>query len=286
MTLTAEALDLATMTLGQLCDAYDTRQVTGDAMCAEVERRKAVVGVAALRAELDQVAAERRERARRNRLADRTRALQAAYWTELEAHVAAAEAQTNGYFLSPAGRLAVPAEATAHYLWTCRERDAWKWASEELRAFWDANGRLTFGTYRRQLAATGRAAREEHEAAKLTARLAVWRPVAGGKVRACTVRVNGAPRRAWWALSASGVASLHETREAACSALSAAPAPVAAAVEAPATAPACLLATARRGHMAAVVAAMARRVAGLPDRLMDMADSIPVAYGQAGSVTA
>lgn len=65
----------------------------------------------------------------------------------------AAEAATNGYLLSRAGLAAVTGPFA---LWRGPEAVAMRYASEELRAFWDDFPRLTVTEYRRGLAASRR----------------------------------------------------------------------------------------------------------------------------------
>jgi hypothetical protein len=60
-----------------------------------------------------------------------------------------AESETRGHMLNAAGRAAGIHPRT---LFTGPEARARKYASEELRNFWDDNGRMTIGEYRRHLA--------------------------------------------------------------------------------------------------------------------------------------
>ena len=64
-----------------------------------------------------------------------------------------------GTMFSPEGFANGPADEFS--LWTVRDSDARRWASRELREWWDLHGRLTVGKYAKQRADAIRAARED-----------------------------------------------------------------------------------------------------------------------------
>jgi hypothetical protein len=76
----------------------------------------------------------------------------AAYRKALEDQYFAAEAATNGYLLTAEGqRKGIDPRA----LWRQNETYARRWASEELKAWWDEHGRLTFDQFATQLLSGG-----------------------------------------------------------------------------------------------------------------------------------
>lgn len=78
----------------------------------------------------------------------------------VESAFTAAEAQTRGHMLSKAGRAA---RVDPRSLWTGPETRARKYASEELRAYWDQHGRLTKAEWDRLSAGEQAAAEYEDE---------------------------------------------------------------------------------------------------------------------------
>jgi hypothetical protein len=105
------------------------------------------------------------EAARRDRKA-RQHAREAARWArireewELFAHAQylAADAETRGNLLSRAG---IEAGITEWSLWSGSWRSVEKYASEELRNFWDANPRMTVNAYWEQSKQQAKAARAD-----------------------------------------------------------------------------------------------------------------------------
>jgi hypothetical protein len=87
-----------------------------------------------------QVLDEMARRDRAERAAERKTARKFARWEEVERQIAAAEHATNGYMVNAAGRAK---GITEWQLFTGRERDAWKYSTEELKAFWERNPRPT-----------------------------------------------------------------------------------------------------------------------------------------------
>jgi hypothetical protein len=75
-----------------------------------------------------------------------------------EAQHNAAEAATNGYMLSAAGR---EAGISTFDLWTGSDAQAAKFASEELLEHWESNPRLTVSAFQAQQRADRRAMREQ-----------------------------------------------------------------------------------------------------------------------------
>jgi hypothetical protein len=67
-----------------------------------------------------------------------------AFRKELQRQYFDAEAATNGYLLTAAGQ---QAGLDTLDLWRNNEAYARKWASDELKEWWDNNGRLTFDTF-------------------------------------------------------------------------------------------------------------------------------------------
>jgi hypothetical protein len=86
--------------------------------------------------------AERKERQRERRRAER-----AEYDLYVHAAWLAAEAACNGYLLSKAG---LEKGIDPVKLWPMWEERAIRLASEELRGWWAANGRITFAEWQRQ----------------------------------------------------------------------------------------------------------------------------------------
>ncbi|TCO64377.1 phage minor capsid protein [Actinocrispum wychmicini] len=76
----------------------------------------------------------------------------AAYAKALEVQYLAAEAATNGYLLTPTGQRK---GLDPRQLWRQNETYARKWASDELKEWWDINGRLTFDQFAAQLLSGG-----------------------------------------------------------------------------------------------------------------------------------
>lgn len=141
------AASLRTLTDDELAAAY----VTGDATT-----QAAVLAEAARR--------DRAEAARKARAAVR------AEWAEgAHAQYLAAEAATNGYLLSREGQAA---GIDPWALWAGPERVAMRYASEELREFWQTTPRLTVSAYRQQLADARRIARDEADLAAWEAEMA------------------------------------------------------------------------------------------------------------------
>ena len=110
--------------------------------------------------------AQRRDQAAANaaRIAPARQALDAIReeWHEAAlAHYAAARASMTckGTMFSPEGFANGPADEFS--LWTVRDSDARRWASRELREWWDLHGRLTVGKYAKQRADAIRAAQED-----------------------------------------------------------------------------------------------------------------------------
>lgn len=196
---------LRALTDDELLAAYSTSGETGQAaVLAEAARR------------------DRADAARKARQAAESAWMDAAF-----AEYLAAEQATKGRMLSREGMARGPSDPFG--LWRLPERQALRFASEELREHWLDHPRLSLAGYRRQLAAAKRAERDERELAAVTATTApvpasAWTPVPGGSVRLTTVRVNGALTGAWWSMTTAGVATLHRSREAAEQALAPVPA--------------------------------------------------------------
>lgn len=105
---------------------------------------------------------ERRERTEKTtaRRKDKTAALREEHHLAVHAAYLDAERETRGHMLSREGRAAGVDPRT---LWTGPEARARKYASEELRAYFDQHGRLTAGEWRRRSAQERDAAEYEDE---------------------------------------------------------------------------------------------------------------------------
>lgn len=157
--------------------AADIRQLS-DEQLADVWRAGGI-DLAELEAE-----SARRDRAEAARAARRAREIQ---WAEaMHAQFTAAESYCRGNMLSAAGERArvnpydgqrEPIEP--EQLWRVSERDAQRWASEELCNFWLDNPRLTYGAWCRQnsAAADARRARDEADLASMATQPATRAPV-------------------------------------------------------------------------------------------------------------
>jgi hypothetical protein len=118
-------------------------------------------------ADEDTAAAILAEMARRDRAA-RAHARDAARWAATyaawhdfaHAQYLAAEAETNGYLLNKAG---VADGIDPWALWSGAASVVAKYASEELRSFFDRNARMTVSEYHGQVRRERRAAREAYE---------------------------------------------------------------------------------------------------------------------------
>ena len=130
-----------------------------------------VITFADARAEFDRREANERRAAT-------IRARQSAWHDAAHAQYLMACAATNGYLLSRAGQAAhgTPRLRTEFDLWRCSERDAERYASEELREFWYHSPRITPAQYAREIAASKRdeyaTARAERAPVPATADLA------------------------------------------------------------------------------------------------------------------
>jgi hypothetical protein len=106
---------------------------------------------------------EELERQERSNLIDRDRmpgetrdqALRRAYKEQIAVSYVQAEAATNGHMLSPAGRAA---GIDPYSLFSGPRARAAKWASDELKEWWEQNGRPTFAEFKGQMEG-GRAGR-------------------------------------------------------------------------------------------------------------------------------
>jgi hypothetical protein len=74
-------------------------------------------------------------------------AIREEWYLAAHADYLAAEAETNGYLLSRAG---LAADVDPISLWSGPADRAYRYASEELRAFWDRRPRITITEYTRQ----------------------------------------------------------------------------------------------------------------------------------------
>jgi DNA-binding transcriptional ArsR family regulator len=132
--IAAEQPSLRALTDDELRTAFDTGEITLEALTDECDRR---------------------DRAGRSRQARRAGEGE---WREgAHAQFLAAEAETNGYLLSRAGQAA---GIDPWSLWSGPEATALKYASEELREFWLANPRMTAAEYDRQRRDGARAERD------------------------------------------------------------------------------------------------------------------------------
>ncbi len=81
----------------------------------------------------------------------------AAYQDRLERDYFAAEAATNGFMLTAEGQRR---GLDPRMLWRQNETYARRWASDELKQWWDENGRITFDQFRAELLSGGNEQRE------------------------------------------------------------------------------------------------------------------------------
>ena len=113
------------------------------------------------------------EAERRDRAADARKARQAAeseWLIAAEAQYRQASDAGRGHLLIPAARTDPKAPATELALWRGSEAWARRWASEDLREWWDANGgRLSIARWRREQAADRRQARDERDLERMAA---------------------------------------------------------------------------------------------------------------------
>jgi hypothetical protein len=195
----------------------------------------------------DTMAAVLAEAARRDR-ADRARqarqAVESAWYDAAFAAYMAAEDACRGRMFSADGMQRGPADAFG--LWRLPERQALKFASEELRLHWLEHPRLSFAEYKRQLAAGKRQARDERDLASGATGSRKrqpaepeqpWERVPGGAVRPASVPVGSLTVAAWTAMSPAGTVTLHPSRERARRWLAPAPGPRPAPSPQPVTAP-------------------------------------------------
>ncbi|GAA3890480.1 hypothetical protein GCM10022243_64210 [Saccharothrix violaceirubra] len=118
-----------------VAEGYDYQQAYAEAFEVDLERLRRDDAIARLRADgftgrgFDELA-------------------RAAYAKALDEQYLAAEAATNGYMVTNEGRRA---QIDPRNLWRQNETYARKWASDELKEWWDANGRLTFDQFREEL---------------------------------------------------------------------------------------------------------------------------------------
>jgi hypothetical protein len=131
----AEALER--MSDLEACELFGStrRERARAAIWAEMARRDA-------EAERQRREEDRRKRARAKRAAERE-----AYDLYVYNAWIAAEEACNGYLLSKAG---LEAGVEPDDLWPMQEARAMRLASEELREWWAANGRMTFAEWKRQ----------------------------------------------------------------------------------------------------------------------------------------
>ena len=134
--MTVAALDLRAVPDEELLSLYRSDERAAAAALAEAARR------------------DRTDRAAASRTALRAEWYDAAYQQFL-----AAEAQTRGKLLSRDGLAAGVADPFS--LWSGRADLAERYGSDELLEFWAANPRITITEYARQMAASGRLARED-----------------------------------------------------------------------------------------------------------------------------
>ena len=118
--------------------------------------------------DLATLTAECARRDRADRSAAKRKAERSEWYDAAHAQYLAADAQCRGNLLSDLGRREDIGQAMT--LWTGSDAWADARASEELRAFWDANGgRLSLANYRRQQASQARAYRNERDLDRMTA---------------------------------------------------------------------------------------------------------------------
>ena len=139
MNTAALAPELGRLTLAELGDAYNAGRLSFADLARECDRRDRAGRAACARADIA-----------------------AAWYDAAFAQYLAAEQATCGYLLSRAGEAAGITDAFA--LWRGPAHVAERYASEELRLFFETWPRLTIGEYRRQLAAERRGERETYRA--------------------------------------------------------------------------------------------------------------------------
>ena len=153
-TVTAEIRQLSKLDADTLADLYCAGEVSTEQLLA-VDRA-------------DVQAAK----AKSKRDADRS-----AWYDAAHAQYLAASEACRGHLFIPAARTMPGAPASDMALWTGSEAWARKWASEDLREWWDANGgRLSLATWQRQQAAQARAYRDERDMAAMAAQTAAAKP--------------------------------------------------------------------------------------------------------------
>jgi hypothetical protein len=147
-------------------------------------------------------------------------AVESAWYDSAFAQYLAAEQDCRGRMFSEYGQEHGPADAFG--LWRLPERQALKFASEELALWWLDHPRLTFAEYKRQLARSKREERDERDLAngalerkprKPRRPRAQWVGVKGGAVREHPVRIGDLSVAGWLATDYDGVTTIHPTRE-------------------------------------------------------------------------